>query len=127
MKTHLITTLAALAVATATEGREPGTVFELNAGDYRVLLVLTVAVGFVHWLKWVSEPKSRRGNPSKLIGDIGIAMALFWVGAAMLQLIGKLNMPYLIIAAVGIGMFKKDFQGKFKSWLLSMADDRKGG
>ncbi|WP_034335147.1 hypothetical protein [Deinococcus misasensis] len=124
-----IVTLAALTVATAVEGGvpTPHTVFEMNAGDLRVLLTLTLAVGFVHWLKWLSEPRSRRGHPTKLVGDIGVAMVLFWAFAAILQLWGKLNMPYLIITAVAVGMFKKDFQSKFRTWVLSLFDEKKAG
>lgn len=127
MKAPLFTVLTGLTVATV-EGRAQQAdtgLFELYAGDWRILLVCTFAVGFVHWLKWQSEPKSRRTHATKLWGDIGVAMCLFWVGAALLHLWGKLNMPYLIIMAVGIGMFKKDFQAWFKKMFFGMLEAQK--
>lgn len=115
----MISSITTFAAVTTTEGGQ--NFFELHAGDTMVLIVSALAVGFIHWLKWLSEPPSRRGHPTKLIGDTGLAMSLFIAAAAGLHYYGLLNMPLLVIVGVAIGMFKKDIQKAFQKFIQERA------
>ena len=99
--------------------------FALNAHDPRVLLAASVGVGLLQWLKWKSDPRTRKKDNWRMVGDIGLAMSLIFLVCAILAVMGWLNMPSLVIATVFLGFMGKDFldkeeQKKTKTWFWSL-------
>lgn len=109
--------LAGVPLVSAGAGAGNSGFFEINAHDPNVLLAAMCAVGFLQWLKWVSDLRSRRKNPWKVVGDIGLAMSLIWGWAALLVLFEQiktsflavgLNMPWLVLGVLCCGFIGRD-------------------
>lgn len=124
----MISNLAMVALPALSES-STSNFFALNAHDPRVLLAASVGVGLLQWLKWKSDPRTRKKDNWRMVGDIGLAMSLIFLVSALLAVLGWLNMPTLVIATVLLGFMGKDFldkeeQKKTKTWFWSLVRQR---